>query len=159
VVSASESAQQPFLGRLVEVLRTGVGLRYLVTSAVNVVIHQSILQIAVRTVGWSGGPANFLAAVIVAFPAYLMSRWWVWQLDGKPSVRGEILPFWLISLLGLVVSTATSAGADAAFDDPWLISVGSLVGYVVAWVLKFFVLDRLFTASASSGAAPGRADR
>lgn len=132
-----------------------MGLRYLATSGINVVIHQSILQIAVRSVGLRGGPANLLAAVIVAFPAYLMSRWWVWQLDGKPSWKREIVPFWLISILGLVVSTATSAGADAAFDDPWLISVGSLVGYVIAWVLKFFVLDKLFTRqSATEGRLP-----
>ena len=122
----------------------GVMARYLATSGVNVVNHQALLQVAVRWWGWSGGQANVFAAVVAALPAYLLSRYWVWEAAGRPSLRTEIVPFWTISLLGLLASTLTASLADRLFDEPLMISVGSLVGYFVVWVLKFLILDQLF---------------
>lgn len=132
----------------------GVLLRYLGTSLVNVVNHQFLLQLAVRRWDWSGGWANVFAAVIAALPAYLMSRYWVWRVDGRPSLRTEVIPFWTIALLGLLASTATAAAADALFDRPIMISVGSMVGYFVVWVLKFVILDRLFDRAATGARIP-----
>jgi putative flippase GtrA len=123
-------------------------LRYLVTSAINVINHQLVLQIAVRWWDWSGGAANTFAALTAAVPAYLLSRYWVWQVDGRPSLRDEIVPFWVITVLGLVASTVTAEVADRLFDEPLMISVGSLVGYLAVWVLKFVVLNLLFRRSA-----------
>ena len=126
----------------------GVAARYLATSAVNVVNHQLLLQLAVRWWGWSGGVANTFAAIVAVVPAYLLSRYWVWQVDGRPSLRGEIIPFWAIALLGLVASSAAAELADRLFDEPLMISVGSLAGYLLVWVLKFVVLNVLFRRSA-----------
>ncbi len=128
--------------------------RYLVTSGVNVVNHQLLLQLALRWWGWSGGQANVFAAVVAAVPAYLLSRYWIWQLDGRVSIRAEVIPFWTISLLGLLASTAAAMAADRAFDRPIMISVGSLAGYFVVWVLKFVVLDRLFRRIAADEPVP-----
>ena len=122
----------------------GVMVRYLVTSGINVVNHQVLLQLAVRWWDWSGGQANVFAAVVAALPAYLLSRYWVWAVQGRPSLRNEIVPFWTIALLGLLASTLTASLADRLFDEPLMISVGSLAGYFVVWVAKFLVLDQLF---------------
>lgn len=132
----------------------GVVLRYLGTSGINVVNHQILLQLAVRWWDWSGGAANAFAAIVAALPAYLLSRYWVWQVDGRPSLWVEVVPFWAIALLGLVASTATAAAADSLFDEPLMISVGSLVGYFIIWVLKFLILDRLFDRAAARRPAP-----
>lgn len=132
----------------------GVVLRYLLTSGINVVNHQVLLQVAVRWWGWSGGQANVFAAVVAALPAYLLSRYWVWQVDGRPSLRAEVIPFWTIALLGLIASTITATVADRLFDRPIMISVGSLVGYFIVWVLKFLVLDRLFKRAADGEPVP-----
>lgn len=131
-----------------------VVVRYLATSIINVVNHQVLLQVAVRWWGWSGGWANVFAAVVAALPAYLLSRYWVWQVDGRPSLRTEVIPFWTIALVGLLASTATAAAADALFGAPIMISVGSLVGYFIVWVLKFLILDRLFKPAGSSPQVP-----
>lgn len=122
----------------------GILFRYLVTSAVNVVNHQILLQLAVRWWGWSGGAANVFAAMIAVIPAYLLSRYWVWQLTGPSSVRKEILPFWTIAAIGLVSSTVAAELADRRFADPLWISVASLAAYFVVWVVKFIVLNILF---------------
>lgn len=113
-------------------------------SVVNVINHQLLLQLAVNLWGWSGGVANAFAATTAALPAYFMSRYWVWQVRGRSSLRAEVIPFWVIALVGLVVSSLTAEAADRLFDEPLMISVGSLVGYVVVWLAKFALLNVLF---------------
>lgn len=122
----------------------GIVFRYLVTSAINVINHQLLLQLALRWWGWSGGVANAFAAMIAVIPAYLLSRYWVWEVSGPHSVKREVGPFWVIAILGLVLSTASAEAADRLFGSDLLISVGSLAGYFVVWVLKFAVLSFLF---------------
>jgi uncharacterized membrane protein YccC len=64
-------------------------------------------------------------------------------------VRQEIIPFWTLALVGLVVSTALAEGADRAFGSGIWVAMGSLAGYFVVWVVKFIVLERMFDRSAS----------
>jgi putative flippase GtrA len=122
----------------------GIVFRYLVTSVINVINHQLLLQMALRWWGWSGGVANAFAAMIAVIPAYLLSRYWVWEISGAHSVTREIGPFWFIAILGLVLSTVAAEAADRLFGSDLLVSVGSLAGYFVVWVLKFAVLSFLF---------------
>ncbi len=124
-------------------------------SAVNVVNHQIILQLALRLWDWSGGWANAFAASTAAVPAYFMSRYWVWQVRGRSSLRDEVLPFWAIALLGLLVSSITAEVADRLFDEPLMVSAGSIAGYFIVWVAKFLLLDRLF---GTGGSQPEPAD-
>lgn len=119
--------------------------RYLIVSLVNVVNHQLLLQLAVNVFGWSGGWANAFAAATAALPAYWMARRWVWSVDGRSSLRHEVLPFWGLALAGLVVSSATAEAADRAFESPLMISVGSIIGYTIVWIAKFVLLNRIFT--------------
>ena len=125
-----------------------VAVRYLAVSAINVVNHQALLLLAHGVWGWGGGVANVFAAVIAAVPGYLLSRSWVWSVRGTHSVRSEIVPFWTLALLGLVVSTVLAEAADRSFDAPLAVSAASLAGYFVVWVVKFLVLNRIFERSA-----------
>ncbi len=134
----------------------GIVVRYLITSGINVVNHQVLLQVAVRWWDWSGGWANAFAAMTAVVPAYLLSRYWVWQVKGRPSIRNEVVPFWVIAGIGLVASTALAEAADRLFDDPIMISVGSLLGYLIVWITKFMVLDYLFKRSGTSEPEPSR---
>lgn len=93
--------------------------------------------------------ANVFAAMITVIPAYLLSRYWVWQVDGTPSLRREIIPFWLIAIAGLVLSTVLAELADRRFEWPLLISAASLAGYFVVWVTKFLILNQMFKQSDS----------
>ena len=136
--TASENLRAAFSGSI------GRAGRYLLVSAVNVINHQLLLQLAVNLWGWGGGVANAFAATTAAVPAYFMSRYWVWQVRGRSSLRSEVLPFWIIALLGLLVSSLTAEVADRLFERPIMISVGSLFGYFIVWVAKFVTLDELF---------------
>jgi putative flippase GtrA len=141
-----------------DVLRAPVGAlaarrsavcRYLVVSAINVINHQALLALANTGWGWSGGRANVFAAALAAIPAYVLSRRWVWQARGPHSFRSEILPFWIIALVGLVVSSLLAEAADRIFGSGLPVALGSMSGYLVVWMLKFLVLEKLFERAGS----------
>lgn len=125
-------------------LGEGVALRYVVVSVLNVVNHQILLNIANSGWGWSGGIANVFAAVIAAIPAYLLTRYWVWNVRGSHSLREEIVPFWALSLAGLALSSGLAEGADRVFGAGIAVATASMIGYFVVWIGKFLILDRLF---------------
>lgn len=124
--------------------------RYLLVSAFNFAGHQAFLFLANSVWGWSGGVANVFAACVMSIPAYLLSRAWVWEVDGRHDVRRQVLPFWAITLAGLVVSTVFAAVADSVFGAGLAVNLASLIGYFIVWVAKFFLLDRLFGSSATT---------
>ena len=117
-------------------------------SVVNVVNHQALLVLANSGWGWSGGAANVFAAIVAGVPAYLLSRYWVWEVRGRHSFRSEILPFWSIALLGLLLSTVSAETADRVLGSGIWVSAASLAAYFVVWVIKFLVLDGLFAKAA-----------
>ncbi|MEM8922446.1 MAG: GtrA family protein [Actinomycetota bacterium] len=122
--------------------------RYLVVSVINVINHQVLLNLANSGWGWSGGRANVFAAVISAIPGYLISRYWVWQVKGGHSLRAEIVPFWTLALIGLLISTVLAEAADRIWEQWYWVAGASLFGYFLVWVAKFFLLDTMFKRSA-----------
>ncbi len=87
--------------------RMGTGGRYIVVSGINLVNHQLLLRLANGVWGWPGGWANAFAATIALFPAYLLARAWVWSVSGAHSVRNEVAPFFVLAIVGMLVSSAT----------------------------------------------------
>ncbi len=142
--------------RLIDVAGLGDGLafRYLAVSILNVVNHQILLNLANSGWGWGGGVSNLFAAVIAAIPAYFITRYWVWNVRGSHSVRAEILPFWILSLAGLVISSGLAEGADRLFGAGLAVAMASMFGYFIVWVGKFVILDRLFAARRAAQESP-----
>lgn len=126
----------------------GVAIRYGAVSVLNVVNHQILLNIAHNMWGWGGGVSNVFAAFLAAIPAYFISRQWVWKVQGTHSIRGEVVPFWTLSLLGLLVSTALAEAGERLFGSGLPVALGSLLGYFIVWLAKFVLLDRMFEAAA-----------
>jgi len=118
----------------------------LLVSAFNFVGHQALLFLANSVWGWSGGVANMFAAIVMSVPAYLLSRAWVWEVEGSHDMRRHVLPFWAITFVSLIVSTVFAAVADNVFGAGIAVNIASLTGYFIVWVAKFFVLGRLFAA-------------
>ncbi len=124
--------------------------RYLLVSAFNFSGHQLLLYLANSVWGWPGGVANMFAAAVMSIPAYLLSRAWVWEVNGRHDMRRQVLPFWAITVAGLVVSTGMAAVADAVFGAGLAVNLASLIGYFIVWVAKFFLLDRLFAGPSTT---------
>ena len=100
------------------------------------------------------GPAwsSFLAWLAGAVPNYWLNRSWTWQRQGRPSLRHEILPYLVIIGLTLLLATLVTRAVDAALTNADIASsarvvlvAGAFLGvYAVMFVLRFFLLDRMF---------------
>jgi len=125
--------------------------RYGLLSVGNTVLGEALLALFVGVMRWPAAVANLVAACIVLGPVYVVARWWVWRLRGRTSVIKETLPFWVVSIAAVLLSTASAGGAEAwahglhlshsAYTAMVLVSV--LCSYGVLWLVRFFVLDLL----------------
>ena len=121
-------------------------LRYSAASVVGVVVGQSCLFLFYGVLELPGVVANLLAVAISSVPAYLINRYWVWQKRDRNDLRREVIPFWGMALLGLVLSSIAVAVVDDRTDWPPAIAAANLGGFGVLWIAKFFVLDKVLFA-------------
>lgn len=121
--------------------------RYGTASAAGVVSSQIVLLTCVMALEMAAVPANLLAVTAGAVPNYLINRAWTFNKSGKNSLTREVLPFWGMGILGLLLSTVTVAWADRSFDGaPLALSAASVGAFGVLWVAKYFILDRILFA-------------
>ena len=117
-------------------------LRYCGTSAVGVVLGQTILRVCYDLLGWSGLVSNLVAFVIANIPVYFLYRGWVWDSDGPTRWGRVVLPFWLVSLAGLALSSLAVGLVDAATDNGWYITAASVAAFGTVWLVKYAVCDQ-----------------
>ena len=119
-------------------------IRFGAVSAFNVVFGQSLLFAAQTSFGWSAVGSNVFAVSVSATPAYLLSRYWVWQKRDKNLFMREVVPFWSLAFLGLVLSTAAVSYVEYEWNPhPLIINLTNLATFGVVWVSKFVILDRV----------------
>jgi putative flippase GtrA len=119
-------------------------LRYGAVSAFNVVFGQSMLFAAQTVLEWSAVASNVFSVAMSAIPAYLLSRYWVWQKRGKNHFMREVVPFWSLALLGFALSTVAVWFVEGRWDpEPIYINLTNLAAFGVVWVSKFIILDRV----------------
>lgn len=150
--AAPEQAAPGLLARLDALRREYLakGLRYLAVSAFNVVFGQTLLFGFQTIGGFEPVAANMAAVSISAVPAYLLSRYWVWNVSGKSNWLTEIAPFWGLTVLGFALSTLAVQGVTAYYDGdppPLLVNITNLAAFGVIWVAKFVILDKWLFAS------------
>ena len=120
----------------------GKTVRYLGLSAIGTILTQVQIFLYVQALGWNGALANFVAVSVSTVPGYFLAKYWVWQQRaGQGSARREALPFWVLNLAGLALSTVFAAIADHYSSEWWAISLANLAGFGVLWVAKFLILD------------------
>jgi putative flippase GtrA len=118
--------------------------KYSMTSVVGVVLGQSFIFLFASVLDWSWGWANIAAVSISTLPTYYMSRAWVWQKRGKSNLYAEVIPFWVMTFLGLLLSTIAVVILEHRYpDNKILANVGNVLGFGVLWLAKFFILDKL----------------
>lgn len=114
------------------------------TSVVGVVMGQSLILLFASGLDWSWGWANVAAVSLSTPPTYYLSRAWVWRKGGKSSLYAEVIPFWVMTFLGLLLSTICVVWLERQYPgNKLLANVGNVMGFGVLWVAKFFILDRL----------------
>jgi putative flippase GtrA len=106
------------------------------------------------------GPAHSAAAVASgvgwlagALPNYWLNRTWTWRRQGRPDFAREVVPYVGIVLATLLLAVVVTSLADHALTGAnvsdgvrvILVSAAFLAVYGVMFLLRFFMLDRLFS--------------
>lgn len=114
--------------------------RYTLVSGVAVAVTQVLLALFVLVIELGPALSNFLAVSLAAIPSYVLNRAWVWGKRGKNHLWKEVVPFWAMALLGLVISTAVVDWAADQWDHALVANAANLASFGLLWVGKFFVL-------------------
>jgi putative flippase GtrA len=124
--------------------------RYCAVSGISTVCSLGLFYLFYREVGLSPVAANITATCIATVPAYYLNRSWAWGKSGRSHFMREVVPFWAIALISLVISTIAVHYAARhtvnihSKDVKALILLGvNLVTYGVLWVAKFAVFNKL----------------
>lgn len=124
-------------------------LRYSGASIISVAAGLLVLGINIDVFHLTPMVANVVAIAVCIVPSFELNRRWVWRLHGR-SDAGQFVPFCLLSVAGLVLSTLAvvyTGDHSAGLANPWhtMVVDGSNLGaYAVLWVIRYFILDRVF---------------
>lgn len=119
-------------------------IRFGAVSAFNVLFGQVLLYAAQTALDMPPVAANVATVAVGTIPAYLLSRYWVWQKKGKSHWMREVLPFWVLTFIGFALSTAAVWFVADRWDPaPIVINLTNLAAFGVVWLAKFVVLDRI----------------
>jgi putative flippase GtrA len=125
-------------------------LRYTMVSVVAVPIGTAAVAVF-DLVQRSAGVAAVLGNSCGAIPSYVLNRYWVWGKSDKNRVFGEIIPFWIITLIGIGLSfvVAHEAGAFTrhhhitGFFRLVILLAANLAGFGVLWVAKYVLFNKV----------------
>jgi putative flippase GtrA len=126
-------------------------IRYTMVSGVSVVVFELLLFITLGLLKWDARTANIFSVSVSAIPSYYLNRKWAWGKHGRSHFMKEVVPFWGMAFLGLVLSTWTAdfskteamSITDSHLLQTFIVMLGTLAAFGVLWVGKFFVLNKL----------------
>lgn len=115
--------------------------RYSGVSVLATLATQVLLVTSHAFLGLGATAANVAAVALTSVPAFFANRYWVWELQGPSSWRGEVLPFWVFTVAGLGLSTLAVTVVATMTESSVAVSVANIGAFGALWVAKFFVLD------------------
>lgn len=160
-LSRTSDAYHRFMSQTVR-LRRGTGFRRLLQYSMVSIVAVAVGQIALVALyyfgHWSARSANIGSCIAGGIPSYYLNRRWVWGKSGRSHIRREIVPFWVLTFAGLVLSTwlaglAGDYGArhvDSRAVRTALVAGASLVSFGGLWVLKFVAFNRYMFSDGST---------
>lgn len=116
-------------------------LRYISVSVLTAPLGQVLLFLFAEIINLSAFTSNVLAVLIATIPNYLLNRFWVWKIKNPHSFRHEILPYWSIAFLGLIISTIFVVIADSIWSIWIALNIANAIAYALLWVAKYFILE------------------
>ncbi len=135
-------------------------VRYTLVSVISVIVSLVLLFVTLFFLKWSARTANIVAVGVSAIPSYFLNRAWAWGKTGKSHLLKEVVPFWAMAFLGLVVSTwaavVVKANAhyitDSHLGVTLLVMVSNIASFGVLWFGKFLVLNKVLFAPPADAA-------
>jgi putative flippase GtrA len=135
-------------------------LKYASVSLISTGVTQVVLFLTyhVFTIG-TAIECNVIATACASVPAYYLNRTWTWGKSGRSDIWREVLPFWSISFVGLVLSTVAvgiaAHNADriahGSLQRALIVNCANLLTYAVIWSGRYMIFNRyLFGDRAAS---------
>jgi len=119
-------------------------MKYGGVTVVSTVVGVSSLIVGLYVFDWHPIFANFISVCMSTPPAYLLNRQWVWEQDsGGHSVSAEIGPFWIVTLLGFVVSTLAVGVVSELTGRRLIIVFTQIASFGSLWLIKFAFLEKV----------------
>jgi putative flippase GtrA len=121
--------------------------RYTIGSVVAFLVSELTLVVVFGTGLLGAAAASVVAFFAGAIPNYLLNRCWVWRQRGRIELRGELVPYVLISLatLGIAALTTTVAATVAPQGTAArtaLVALAYFITYGLLFVGKFVAYQR-----------------
>jgi putative flippase GtrA len=150
------------VNRLWGFCRTPQGLKIIKYTTVSVISALTSLVILTIVFGvlrlWGEVASTLFANIMAGFPSYYLNRRWVWKKSGRSHVWREVLPFWVMSISGILFALYTASLAHNFANTHHLqhlartaLVVGAnIAAFGILWLLKFLVLNRLFAEIADA---------
>lgn len=126
-------------------------IRYSMVSVIAVAITVVLQAFCFGVLRLGPTLSPLIASTIAAVPSYILNRRWVWKKGGRSHIRKEVLPFWVMVVIGLVASTSasTAAGAfavsatDSHAAQTVIVTGASFFAFAGLWILKFIIFNKV----------------
>jgi putative flippase GtrA len=128
-------------------------LRCLGVSVGTTVLSAVVLVMLAIGFGIPAGTASLIANGCGIPASYLGNRRWVWRRSGRGDLAHEVVPFWILSLAGLLAATlfvayvGTITGAFPAAERAIALPAASVAVFATLWIVQFALLDRVIFRS------------
>jgi len=132
-------------------------IRFTSVSVISTLVSQGLIVIFYGLTKWMGVvEATVVANCLATIPAYNLNRRWTWGKSGRSHIVKEVMPFWIMSSMGIAVSFFGSLFARHIVNSHHLnhTLVGTLIvmaanflSFSIFWVLKLIVFNRIFHVS------------
>ncbi len=128
-------------------------IRYSMVSVISTAVSFTVLVIVFGVIHlWGAITSTVFANVVATIPSYFLNRQWVWGKGGRSHLMKEVVPFWVMSAAGIVVSIGGAALAHhigttfhlSHFGLTLVVLAANVASFGLFWVLKFLLYNRLF---------------
>jgi putative flippase GtrA len=129
-------------------------IRFTSVSVISTVVSQGLIIIFYGITKWMGVvEATVVANSLATIPAYNLNRRWTWGKRGRSHLMKEVVPFWVMSGLGITVSFFGSLFARHIVNSHhWnhtllgllIVMAANFLSFAIFWVLKLIVFNRIF---------------
>jgi putative flippase GtrA len=120
-----------------------------ISTAVSTIVIVLVYGVAKL---WSEVPSTIFGNAVATFPSYWLNRQWAWGKSGRSHFVKEVLPFWVMAVLGIAFSIIGAALAHHLgvhyklhhLELTLVVLVANFLSFAVFWIVKLLVFNRLF---------------
>jgi putative flippase GtrA len=128
-------------------------IRYTMVSVISTIVSFGMLAIVFGVLHlWGEIASTVFANVVATVPSYFLNRRWVWKKGGRSHLMKEIVPFWIMSAIGITVSIGGAAVARhigtahhlSHLQQTAVVLFANVASFGMFWILKYMLYNRLF---------------